>query len=97
MVHMVREGVTPFAFSTRKARVLVPHGIAGETSCCVQRKNCVGWDNVKFNDLKPGDVMRMVDPSDGKPITDYAGQGEFQVVTPEPDEGIRGLCLQPIT
>lgn len=87
----------PFASLARKVRVLVPQReICGEAACVVQRKNCVGWDNVKFDDLKPGDVMRMTDPVDGQPLQDYAGQSEFQVVTPDPDEGIRELCLQPI-
>ena len=75
----------------------MPKEICGEAQCVVQRKNCVGWDNVKFNDLEPGDVMRMVDPADGKtPLTDYAGQSEFQVITPDADEGIHGICLQPV-
>lgn len=88
----------PFVFSARKERVLVPNReMCGEDSCFVQRKNHAGWDNVKFNDLKPGDVMRMVDPVGGETLTDYAGQSEFKVITPEPDEGIKGLCLQPTT
>lgn len=69
--------------------------VSGEVKCVVERKNGVGWKPTSFSSLQPGDVMRMKDPQDGCLLNDYAGHQEFEVVKPDPEEGIHGICLTP--